>query len=457
MRAVQQRPERMPRPHSLLMKFPVRFKRKTLSLLCLACSLLLLSLLRWGVLFEPIQPSFSVPDNHRPFRLAVPSSSRAPSTNVFRLAIVVTGSFHRWIFQSSMKRFIRPLSRQGHHVDYYLSLSMQKAPAYRSDQNYMNLQVSDPIFDQYIYHEDRATLLDIARRKEQIHRFVHQQFNSSGANLRYTTFQDNYDGMDHNLKVIQHRKQARQMYPHEDSDLRFPVLDIRNAAVRNRTANANRNMLHLFYHIQHVYQQVLAYETEIRIKYDYVLFLRDDAMWLQSFDFRSLVEGSVTTAATTRTDASSTHVELFIPSCDARVPSMHPMEINDHIMVLKRDRADVYGNYFDELFRTDMDRCAQRLDDGLRYGRVIPQSNLPVPSRGCNSEMILLYILEQNNVKTQKVGQGKIPFERMVFVKHPITSKVQSCFHYFCQSHVDPLIIPSGMEKCTELNVDAPV
>ena len=393
----------------------------------------------------------------------------------YKIAVIVTGSFHRFIFQSSMERFIQPLSSQGHYVDYFLSLSMKKAPAYRSDQNYMNHQVSDPIFDKYIRQEDNAALLDAAIIKERIETFMQQELQRAGSNLRHLTFQDNYSGMDENANVTERRTRALQMYPDEDPDLRFPLLDIRNAAIMSRTANANRNMLNLFYHIQHIYQHVLAYEMDVRVKYDYVLFLRDDTMWLHNFDFRSLVDGGypVTTSAkngSVRTSHNSTgtrattsttpsDIELFVPSCDARVPSMHPMEINDHIAIVKRDRADIYGNYFDELFSTDMDKCAQRLDDTLRYGRSIPRvqgisagDEEAFALRGCNSEMILQYILEQKNVTIQKVGQGKIPFQRMVLVKNPVTFEVQSCFHKYCQSHIDSFINPSGLKKCTTLN-----
>ena len=380
-----------------------------------------------------------------PVLVTLRNSSRNSSSG-YKFAVVVTGLFHRYVFQNSMERFIQPMYRQGHSVDYYVSLSMKQPPAYRSDQTYMNHQVSDPIFNQCIYQEDMQTLRDENYRKTQIHIFLQQQLKDAGGNLQYLTFQDNYASVDTNAKVIQHRTRALQMYPNEDPDLRFPTLDVRDNA-QNRTANANRNMLHLFYHIQHLYAHVLAHEMEIRLKkYDYVIFLRDDTMWFNNFDFQSMIDpGNSIPALSSSLVVSEINIELYVPSCDARIPSMHPMEMNDHIAIVKRERADLYGNYFDELFRTDMGRCAQRLNDELRYGR----STTPV--RGCNSEMLLKYILETNNVTIQSMGQGKLPFQRMVFVKDPVTSKVNSCFHYFCQSHSDPLIIPPGMKKCTDI------
>jgi hypothetical protein len=362
--------------------------------------------------------------------------NHAPIT--YKIAVVVTGSFQRFIFQSTLQHVMQPLRTQGHTIDYYVSLSMYNAPAYRSELNYMNHLASDPIFDKCIYQEDNVTFHNNTFLKKRVHELIKEQVMNNGANLQYMTYQDNYAGIDTNERIQDRRNRAKHLYPHEDPDVRFPMMDIRNAGVMNRTANANRNMLNLFYHMQHVYQQLLAYEVRNRVKYDYVLFLRDDTMWLQNFDFRSLVHGN---------NASITSIDLFVPSCDARVPPLHPLEINDHIAVVKRDKADVYGFYFDELLNTDLDSCAQRLDDKLRYGRSI------LPTRGCNSEMILQFILEKNNVTIQKVGQGIIPFQRMAFVKLPNTSSVQSCFHKYCQSHLDPLTIPEGIVKCTELQM----
>jgi hypothetical protein len=400
-------------------------------------------------------PSTSLPLSKSPTKAELSSISK-----VYKVAVVVTGSFNRFIFQSSIQRLIKPLSDQGHLVDYYLSLSMKKAPAYRSDQTYMNYQVSDPIFDKYVFQDENRTLLDAATMKEQMQTFLQQELKSAGANLRYSTFQDNYDGVDMNAKVIERRSLAAQLYPNEDPDLRFPLLDIRNAAIMHRTANANRNMLNLFYHIQHVYEQLLTYEMDVRVKYDYVMFLRDDTMWFNDFDLQAMIDDATTT--TTRNGRhsveASSHIELFVPSCDARVPSMHPMEINDHIAIVKRNRADIFGKYFDELFMTDMDKCAKRLDDSVRYDRNIPgnknrtfkDDEEPV-LRGCNSEMILRFILERKNVKVRQVGQGKVPFQRTMLVKNPVSLMVQSCFHKYCQSHIDPMIIPSEMKKCTEM------
>jgi hypothetical protein len=225
--------------------------------------------------------------------------------------------------------------------------------------------------------------------------------------------------------------------------------------------------------------------NNIHVQYDYILFLRDDTMWLQNFDFLSLVEhnsndkiesnqnnivdiSSYSSSSVLRSSATSTmnttisnnnNIELFVPSCDARVPSMHPAEINDHIAVVSRNKADVFGKYFDQLFLTKIESCGDRLDDTIRYGKHAKRNNKNnndrskqmEPIRGCNSEMILKYILEQNNVTIQYVGQGRIPFQRTALVQKNASEQIRTCFHKFCQSYYDPIVIHPELQKCKDL------
>jgi hypothetical protein len=409
----------------------------------------------------------------------------------FKLAIVMTGSFHRFLFQSSISKFIQPLTSQGHYVDYYISLSTNKAPGYRADQSYMNHIVHDPIFNKYVYENINGTKMLLKNEttiKARIEKVTQQHIQAAGARLRYMTFQDNNDIMnDVNLhpNVIQRRMMAKQLHPKEDPDLRFPILDIRDNTTKTRTANANRNMLHLFYNIQLLYQKVIEHEKNtLYIPYDYILFLRDDTMWLHNFDFLSLIESSTRNNRTQSnpnnndsrinyihdtisTENNNSRVELFVPSCDARVPSMHPAEINDHIAIVARNKADILGNYFDQLFVSNVEACSERLDHAIRYGKHTKQTqSIQQPVRGCNSEMILKYILDQNNVTIQYMGQGQIPFQRMALVDknnnmmntttiatttYNENSKIQACFHKFCQSHIDPIMIHPGLQKCKDL------
>lgn len=62
-------------------------------------------------------------------------------------------------------------------------------------------------------------------------------------------------------ELITQRENARREFPNDsDADSRFPIYDIRKRA-QNRTANANRNMLCLFWIQQQLWQtSVLEHE-----------------------------------------------------------------------------------------------------------------------------------------------------------------------------------------------------
>jgi hypothetical protein len=186
-------------------------------------------------------------------------------------------------------------------------------------------------------------------------------------------------------------------------------------------------MLTLFYNIQTAWKDVIKAELVDGQKYDYLMFLRDDAMWLNDFDFDQLVTrgGEMT--------------DLYALSCDAREIPMHPLEMNDHGVVVSRSKANLFGDYIDLLFEDDIKQCNEQLDDDFRNNG----------TRGCNSEMIMRWILEGRNVVTETVGQGMPPFQRSVHVKMS-GGVVQPCFHKFCKSHDDPLD-DFGVKQCTTL------
>jgi hypothetical protein len=329
-----------------------------------------------------------------------------------RIAIVVAGGITRYQMNSTLQHLIGPLTTQSHQVDYFLSLSMTSMPAYRSDQGYMNHLAQDP-------------LLPTNTSGYETQLFIENEILKVGGRPRHVRCASAIN-IDSNLLVQAKRKAALMEHPREDPDTRFPLLDLRSTA-KSRTANANRNMLTLFYNVQTAWKQVVNAELVDGQKYDYVMFLRDDAMWLDDFDFDHLVVrgGEMT--------------DLYTLSCDAREIPMHPLEMNDHGVVVSRSKANLFGDYFNLLFEDDIQKCDEQLDDDFRNKG----------TRGCNSEMIMRWILKNRNVVTQIVGQGMLPFQRSVHVKMP-GGVVQPCFHKFCNSHDDPLD-DFGVKKCTTL------
>ena len=86
---------------------------------------------------------------------ALPVSSGAKEGK--RIAIIVSGTLNRYFFQSSLQHLIKPLSDQGHHVDYYLALALGDIPVYGNDPGYINYISTDPVFkNRIVIYLDKA-------------------------------------------------------------------------------------------------------------------------------------------------------------------------------------------------------------------------------------------------------------------------------------------------------------
>ena len=333
-----------------------------------------------------------------------------------RVAIIVAGTLQRNLFSSTMRSVIKPLVQNDDvYVDYYGSLTTAPAKAYRPG-GYMEYAEPDPFFEG---RSDPIIIENLIRRGIGTVR---------GASVGDLIIQESINiDLDSQLKAK--REKSLQEYPGEDPDLRFPIIDVRTAEIGNRTANANRNLLRMHRAIQSLWQSATKWEQEEGFEYDFVLFLRDDALWLDDLTLWPFIWPKA---------------EVFVPSCDDREIPMDNNEINDHIVISRRSTADIFGSYYSRLFEVDLKACASRLPSK------IVQNGL----RGCNSEMLLKWVMDEEEIDVKKVPQIVVPFQRSMNFKLPDGSYAQ-CFHKFCQSKSDPLELEEGetdLGMCKNVN-----
>jgi len=328
-------------------------------------------------------------------------SSPVMLTNGLRVAVIVAGTLQRFMFSSTVEKLIGPLVESNVVVDYYASLTTVSTKAYRSDNIYMDHIQPDPTLPKSVFHDD-----------VNIEEYMRVSIGSHHASVGALRIHESID-IDSEPMLKARRQTALIDHPHEDPDLRFPLFDVRNEEIGYRTANANRNLLRMHLATQNLWTSAVKWEEEEGFKYDYVLFVRDDALWLDNFNIHKL---------------NMREGDVFVPSCDARDPPLESSEINDHILISRRDTAHLFGNYYSTLFETDLKGCMDRMPEKLTKGG----------TRGCNSEMLLKWVTDVQNLKVTKVGQGTVPFQRSANVKLPDGSNKQ-CFHKFCQSHSHPL------------------
>jgi hypothetical protein len=358
---------------------------------------------------------------HKSNLLHTTEDTASTANNPKRIAILLAGSLRRYFFESDMKHLIQPLTQQGYQVDYYLLLTTSNPPAFRSGSGYMDYLSSDPLF--YSDPTREQTLFDDSQLKTTVTNSVKEH----GGTLRSFVLQDHVD-IDGNSDLEARRQVARALFPMQDVDLRFPMYDVRPTA-QSRTANGNRNMLRLFMGLQLLWDAMRAVEDEQAADYyDYVILLRDDAMWLHDFDMDRLIQEDPT-------------ADAYILSCNARDPPMAPEEINDHGMVMKRNKAEPFGRYLDTLLReTDIEDCQKSVSESISKGGI----------RGCNSEMLLKWNIQYQNLKVKLVGQDLIPFQRAAHVRFD-NGTIVECYHKYCESAEDPLIPNENVERCKAL------
>jgi len=352
-----------------------------------------------------------------------------------RVAIVVVGSLQRYNLNSTLHHVIKPLTAQGHQPDYFVSVARSSLKAYRGTMKYMNHLSIDPSLLLSSKHDDYDDInsTEAATRTTTIESRIQQLVQNVGGNPRHIEILDHpYDSSQH-PSLVAKRAEILQKYPNQDPDVHFPTYDTRNPYAIPRTRRGNKNMLALFYNTKSLWDVVVETERQNQFQYDYVMFLRDDTMWMNDFDLNELLHArsSVNETETTR---QGNETEVYALSCDARQPTMHPLEINNHIAIVKRNRAELFGNYFEHLFDDGVvDGCNQQLTDAFSEHGL----------RGCNSEMILKWFLKVNNVQVQLVSQSLIPFQRSIFVDYrgdnDNETVIVPCYHKFCQSYDMPL------------------
>ena len=259
-----------------------------------------------------------------------------------RVAVLVAGSFNRYFLVSSAERLVAPLRKQGYIVDYFLSLTTEAAKPYRAELGYTQYATWDPVFSNGARTEIpnntaiAATVQDILVVR-------------AGARLRHFSLLGHLD-VEEDPRIRKRHRRATKQHPGEDVDLRFPTLNLSYGARNSANVVANRNIIRVFVS-ERLWAALLDAERADGEPFDLVLFLRDDTKWLADFDLDRLrAQGSA---------------DVYLLSCDVRVPRLSPDEINDHGLVVRRKAAGVFGLYLTRLLESDIEGCKRRMHKPL--------------------------------------------------------------------------------------------
>ena len=281
-------------------------------------------------------------------------------TDGHRIAVVVTGTLQRYHLNATLTHLLWPsIFDQGHAVDVYLSLSMNSAAPFRSEMEYMNHLAWDPLlFDAASSSSNQTESKKTLPSPRRLNRFIEFQTSLAGAVPRHVQLLTDLPDWSEEPAVLKMKQQSPEAFSKDGVPLQFPVRDQRPG---NQESNmrANRNILTVFYALKQLWEKVVEMEASLDLKYDYVLFLRDDARFVKDMNWGKLL----------RQEES---IDAYILSCDNIAKPMHPRELNDYGGLYHRKAAAVYGMYWDALFRDGVqERCAQHLESSFRKYRVL--------------------------------------------------------------------------------------
>lgn len=372
------------------------------------------------------------------------------------LAVLVAGSTERFLFDSFVKHVAHaPLSGAPVHIDYFAILTMKSGPAFRQDDGYMGHLAGHDKSNGHILATSEASGLEKTQKWLMNAMAIAVMFSAKKSKTIKTNIValrlleepiEDDPVLDRAWSRERHRFEDEQKSgtKHEgmagfDLFRQFPMMDKREKAL-GRTHAGNKNMIRMFLALESLYKtEFLTYENTQKQKlnqqpapryyYDYVLILRDDTLWLGDFDLHKVI-------------ATDPTADAYILSCDARDPKMLPPEINDHGILIRRDKAMFVGEYVSTMAALDLQECHDSVTEWVGE------------ERGCNSEMILKYVLEKHKIKVKLVPQSLLPFERSVLIdgKSAQTGDDFYCYHKFCQSVDEPLELPSEIQRCKELS-----
>jgi hypothetical protein len=278
-----------------------------------------------------------------------------------RVAVLVTGSIHRFQLKSSVKLLIKPLLSHGFEVDAYVRLHM---PAPRADiyelSEHRNFKM-DPLLGSDPLQLQNATFLEnILKRSFQQIGFRRsgptKAKHKSGSRLRHVSFLSHRDlidvvNSDKRIRIV--RQEAKSRYPDEDMDLRFPLNNALSAQPTD--SELNRDLISRYLSLEHLW--VVLHENEFRDRrqYQFVVFIREDTKLTSEFAL-----------PTRKLDYSP---DIFLWMCDS-----------SSLIVSRRSRADFFALYLSSLVEV-REACIGRVcsSDGL-FNAALRKFQLANPS-----------------------------------------------------------------------------
>jgi len=274
------------------------------------------------------------------------SNLRETTVRSYRVAVLTSGTLTRYFLQSAASSLLKPMSEQGHTVDYYLTINTENFKSFKSG-------ASSFVAEEQLRN---ATLPEAEE-------LIRQTINQTGARLRY-------------LKLNE------RVSVDEENEQNFCKRG------KFKGAAARRNMVKYLRGLEELRVSV-ANEVLQTKAYDYVVIVLDDALWIRPFDLNYLLANA---------DAASARHGLNL-KCDRSHSTWAAKagQLHDNILVLNWQAAQPYMSQYSILLKNadckkywktyNMERFLKILADDYRITfESVPVELIPMQRGGHRQE-----------------------------------------------------------------------
>jgi len=337
------------------------------------------------------------------------SQSRGPALAPKRVAIVTSGSMLRFVFNSTAQNLIAPLVRDGHSVDYFVTLNME---SFRSWTPGANAFVQDP---QLRGGPDalKRTVEDLVRR--------------AGGTLQRITLNRKMDLNAQEQLFLEQAGWNKHAKFDASELLPYAFWLYKDKQWTPKMLAARTNLLKMLRALQDLWQQVEEVER-LRGRYDFVIFQKDDSHWMEPFRISSLLD---------LRSAASKPGFGFSLQCDKDVSFLdtQPDSLTEYAFLFDRAAAEVFGQQYGHLFTSQPELASKY------WGAK-------------NLESFSFNLARDNDITVTPVPPAMMPIQRVGFLAVNKSARgnvgtsssefeeVALCLHKWCDTLAKPNLRP---------------
>jgi len=314
------------------------------------------------------------------------------SPNGQRVAVLTSGSLKRYFLTQAAQGLVAPLVKEGYAVDYYAALSVAEFSAWHETANNYVPELSPE-----------------GSKLSEVKAMVEQKIQDAGGRARTVEL----------IKNVALSARDNQFINESVWNGNIPGLE------------ARQNVVRMMKPLQALGQEMEHVEAKDG-KYDYVVLVKDDAIWMKPFSLQTLLTQPV----------ESSNPDGYVLRCDWGVSTYSPpaeTAVTEYIFVLKRSGATPFYRMHEVLVDGGL-AASGRKETLQRYWDVE------------NLETFAKRLADDYNVRLQRTPPYLLPMQRGGRLE--VDGEVKTCLHYFCDSSVNglPFLEPKKqLFTCTSL------